>query len=398
MITRLEIENFKAIRERISVPLGPFTVLVGPNDSGKSTILQALAALDRSRFGRMDHAHEVFSDADGNRPPIFSVPLFELLPQHDRSRQLSIAIEATLPIASGRSELGLLRYELGFGYELARSAIRHETLSWRGMDWFHSPQGREVHVGRVGALLDTFDAWMGERSILSRYVGSSPARYFPLTEAVDEIASHTVKLEIARLTEPVGIDEPFAPNGFGLVNVVDSLLAGPRRAEISVVDAMLRRLAPHVKTVTTRRSPVDKTKKELCFLMSDGRTEVPASQVSDGVVLAAAFALLTTGPLPSRRLLVEEPENGIHPRMLAAIVETLRDAGAATNTQIVIATQSPILLNHVEPEEVLLVTRADNGNVMVTPMTDTTAFDERIKDFALGELWLNVGERNLTAG
>jgi len=47
VITRLEIENFKAIK-KVAIELDPLTVLVGPNDSGKSTILQALDLLSRS--------------------------------------------------------------------------------------------------------------------------------------------------------------------------------------------------------------------------------------------------------------------------------------------------------------------------------------------------------------
>jgi recombinational DNA repair ATPase RecF len=46
VITQLSIEHFKAIASA-TIPLGPITVLVGPNDSGKSTILQALMALSR---------------------------------------------------------------------------------------------------------------------------------------------------------------------------------------------------------------------------------------------------------------------------------------------------------------------------------------------------------------
>lgn len=41
MLTRAEIKGFKCLRD-VSVELGPFNVLIGPNDSGKSSFLQAL--------------------------------------------------------------------------------------------------------------------------------------------------------------------------------------------------------------------------------------------------------------------------------------------------------------------------------------------------------------------
>ncbi len=42
MITAIEIENFKAIRDRVRVEFKPITLLFGPNSAGKSTVIQAL--------------------------------------------------------------------------------------------------------------------------------------------------------------------------------------------------------------------------------------------------------------------------------------------------------------------------------------------------------------------
>ena len=47
MITRLRVKNFKALRD-VEINLTPIHVLIGPNDSGKTSILDALAALCRS--------------------------------------------------------------------------------------------------------------------------------------------------------------------------------------------------------------------------------------------------------------------------------------------------------------------------------------------------------------
>ncbi|MGE5297452.1 MAG: AAA family ATPase, partial [Solirubrobacterales bacterium] len=47
MIKRLKVKNFKALRD-VEIELTPIHVLIGPNDSGKTSILDALAALCRS--------------------------------------------------------------------------------------------------------------------------------------------------------------------------------------------------------------------------------------------------------------------------------------------------------------------------------------------------------------
>src|SRR5688500_8584387 len=48
MITRFRVQNYKALRD-VTVELTPVHVLIGPNDSGKTSVLEALAALSRSR-------------------------------------------------------------------------------------------------------------------------------------------------------------------------------------------------------------------------------------------------------------------------------------------------------------------------------------------------------------
>jgi recombinational DNA repair ATPase RecF len=53
MITRMTVDNFKALRH-VQVDLAPFTVLIGPNDSGKTSFLEAVFALaetTRSHLG-----------------------------------------------------------------------------------------------------------------------------------------------------------------------------------------------------------------------------------------------------------------------------------------------------------------------------------------------------------
>src|SRR5215210_2637315 len=47
MITHMTVKNFKALRD-VRVDLEPFTVLIGPNDTGKSSFLEALYAIAES--------------------------------------------------------------------------------------------------------------------------------------------------------------------------------------------------------------------------------------------------------------------------------------------------------------------------------------------------------------
>ena len=55
MITRFRVQNYKALRD-VTLDLTPIHVLIGPNDTGKTSILEAIAALCRSTDHDLRHA------------------------------------------------------------------------------------------------------------------------------------------------------------------------------------------------------------------------------------------------------------------------------------------------------------------------------------------------------
>jgi predicted ATPase len=92
-------------------------------------------------------------------------------------------------------------------------------------------------------------------------------------------------------------------------------------------------------------------------------------------------------------LLIEEPENGLHPSRIAEVMRILRDVSKWT--QVLMATHSPLIINELKPEEVTIVTRTPEAGTICTPMTATKNFAERSKIYALGELWLSYADGDL---
>ena len=88
MITKLIIDNFKAI-EHLELDLRPFQVFVGPNDSGKSTILQALDLLSRSTI------HAIAPPSADKATGLFEDRFERYLPHGDPARTLKLEIRGT---------------------------------------------------------------------------------------------------------------------------------------------------------------------------------------------------------------------------------------------------------------------------------------------------------------
>jgi predicted ATPase len=107
--------------------------------------------------------------------------------------------------------------------------------------------------------------------------------------------------------------------------------------------------------------------------------------MSEGLLYWLAYAALPYLE-PTALLLIEEPENGLHPARIRDVMKVLREI--SQTIQVVLATHSPLVINELEPHEVSVVTRGADGTKAVL-MKDTPNFAERSKAYSLGELWVS---------
>lgn len=390
MITQLSISHFKAIAS-VTIPLGPITVLVGPNDSGKSTILQALLAL--SRCG---------DPAQLNAEQLLDCPLSVAVTQGDTSVNgkasptISLTAEGqvALPPEEAGSKQGkeyLYRYMASLSPQ--RKTFAQEQIDWDGARRLDAilDGPRTIHPSR------RTEGWKGARTELSAIASESPGTHSREVKTIfdalaAELRATLLRLDARAIAAPSPLGAPVLPDGSGLVGIVDDLLtSGVGDEQIAYVNDFLRRLSPHVKSVGAKRHPASGG-KELHFALRSGAV-IPASQMSDGIVLAAALVSISRSS-GNRRLLIEEPENGLHPRMLKVVADAIRSIAETQGTQIILTTHSPLLLNHFAADEVLLVTR-DQAGVQVQRMSEAHGLDDLASEMALGELWYNVGDSNL---
>lgn len=203
-----------------------------------------------------------------------------------------------------------------------------------------------------------------------------------------------LRLEPDELRVPVSLIPKGQPlwfsseKGRGLGALYDALLIRDRDAFIAI-DKRFRELFPTIKAL--RLENTDERTKTVGLTLHDG-TEVGPDEMSEGMLYWLAFAILEH-LAPQGMLLIEEPENGLHPSRIAEVMRVLRDV--SERTQIIVATHSPLVINELGPEEVTIVTRTAERGTICTPMTQTKNFAERSKVYALGELWLSYADGDL---
>ncbi len=384
MITRFRVRNYKALRD-ITLDLTPIHVLIGPNDSGKTSILEALATLCRS----VDHP----------------------LPQAFVGSWQG----ADLVWKGDIEQLVGLEAEVGIG---------KKTCTYRFACRF-LPQGRDVRI-KDEAL--TFDP-SSEPVTLRRGEANSTIIYSIILQnqratdeerhAAQELYNALSGVHLYRWV-PRLLSLPVAPHsqsrfrmeatGFGLALCLDDMLGYDRR-RFDDLENRFKQIFPEVNSIMLMREPaftgpVDDPEQIPMLQRADGKglhfryngngQELSASQVSDGMLLVLAYLTVLYLPQPPRVLLIEEPENGIHPRRLQDVLQILRELITEQGyTQIILTTHSPYVVDQFQPEEVSLCHKEEDGSVLVHRLSESQTVREQIDLFTLGEIWTAEGDEVL---
>jgi len=179
--------------------------------------------------------------------------------------------------------------------------------------------------------------------------------------------------------------------GTGLPALYDALLSRDIGAFSKINDRFVS-LFPTVGAL--RLHNASPSQKQLGLTLLDGTIVGPA-EMSEGMLYWLAFAVIEHLARYAI-VLIEEPENGLHPARIAEVMRVLREV--SQRTQIVIATHSPLVINELRPDEVTIVTRSRAEGTICTPIRDTKNFETRSKTYALGELWVSYADGNLEEG
>ena len=126
-----------------------------------------------------------------------------------------------------------------------------------------------------------------------------------------------------------------------------------------------------------------------------GKHKIKAKDLSDGTRIALAYLTLAYLPNPPKIVAFEEPERGIHPRLLGNIQEAMYRLAYPENydekrepIQVIATTHSPYLLDLYKdyPEEIVIAEKDENG-VHFGKLSEMPYFEEIVQDAPLGEVW-----------
>ena len=383
-LSRFGVKNYKCLGE-IDIPLTPIHVLIGENDAGKTSLLEAMAAYCASHEGDLARA---FPGPWAGRELVFHA-----------SPEPCVKLWAEWSAHEGE-ELAASNPIVGYGF----------SADFPSGGTSCSMCDRHVAVAETGG------------GLLSRITYPFDDR---ATAAWQELVRGQLKrapkyaLDAKIMAIPAAIDPArkfrLDPDGFGLPTLLadisdyDPAQSIRLREELSTFfkqfrsvrveseDAMQRHYQASGEHTSSRG-----VGKGMYFETQNGG-KIRAQQASDGAILFLGFLALAHLPDPPNLLLIEEPENGIYPKRLGEVIKLLKElvnrAEGVRFPQIIMSTHSPYVLSFFEPEEVTFLSRPrddPDGPVRARPLRDAPNIKERMADgFYLGELWYNLSEEDL---
>jgi predicted ATPase len=404
MFSLIEAMNFRCLRY-VRQPLGSFHVLVGPNASGKTTFLDVVAFLRRLVADGLDAAvterTQNFVDLVWGREGTgFQIAVEARIPkachqrlaeQHQCCDTIRYEVEVKQNPQTGETSIA---QEQGFLKQSAtrqqaehksaqstlfpRSVTPPESLFVRSHAWdprrlFRKGPGGDSFYPEAyatkGKCTVSFKLGPGKSAL-----GSLPAdeTTFPVSTWFKQLLSEGIEAitlnsrELRKASRP-GQKTTFKPDGSNLPWVVAGLRERyPER---------LRQWIDHVRTalpdlVDVRTVVREDDRHRYLVLVYAGGLEIPSWVASDGTLRLLALTLPAYLDDFKGVYLIEEPENGIHPRAIETMYHSL---SSVYDGQVLLATHSPVILSIVDPRQVLCFAKTDEGATDIVVGSDHPA-------------------------
>ncbi|MBI1882179.1 MAG: AAA family ATPase [Chloroflexi bacterium] len=431
MLTRLKVSGFKNLVD-VDVRFGPFTCIAGANGVGKSNLFDAIRFLSALADRPLIEAALSVRDEGGRTADVRS--LFHRVGD-DYAKEMSFEAEMIVP-NEGVDDLGqeahasitFLRYEVAFAYqsgenprslealELIREELTHINLSdaLHHLLFPHRSAWRKsaVHGQRRTPYFISTRGEGGNRVItlhqdgsrsgrpLSRSAMNLPRTVLSISNAAESPTTLLARREMQswRLLqlEPSALRKPdeftastkLGDNGSHLAATLYHLAhfrkqyRVPEQSDDEIASQIYSQITNRLAELIDDASKIwiDRDERRalltLQFTSHDG-TSLPAHALSDGTLRFLALAVLELDTESQGLLCLEEPENGIHPGRIPAMLQLLQDI--VTDVDEPIGPDNPLRQVIINTHSPAVVMQVPDDSLLMAELKDTVRSGQRFK-------------------
>jgi len=353
-LATITVKGFKSIASIENLQLGAINVIIGPNGSGKSNFIEVFSFLHAIKEGLLQ---DYVAKAGGAEKLLhFGSKVTRKIEIHisflEGVNQYSIELEGTAadrlhPSSETVAFWNKTRYPTPYSNALA-------------------PRGDEAGISDLGSRR------------ISNYVREHLGRW-RLYHFHDTSSSSPMKK-----TADVNDNRYLRPDGSNLAAFL-FYLRQKHETSYSLIRRTVQRVAPFFDDFLLEPQKLNPDKILLEWRHKGSEAYFDASSLSDGTLRFIALTALLLQPddyLPSV-ILVDEPELGLHPYAITMLASLVKQA--SLKTQVIVSTQSPFLLDHFQPEDVLVADRVNSGTQFTR--LESAKLATWLEDYSLGQLW-----------
>ena len=352
----ITIKGFKSIASIEKLQLRAINVVIGPNGSGKSNFIGVFSFLHAIRDGKLQ---DYVTKAGGAEKVL-----------HFGSK-VTKKIELHISFREEENQ-----YSLGLSPTNADELFPTEEMAyfWNKSNHPKGPYGTGVtRKGKEAGISDP-----PKRASIESYVASH-LKSWRLYHFHDTSSSSPLKK-----TASVNDNRFLNPDGSNLAAFL-YYLREKQESSYKLIRSAVQRVAPFFDDFQLQPLKLKPDTIQLEWRHKNSEAYFDASSLSDGTLRFIALATLLLQPQQYRPsvILVDEPELGLHPMAITILASLVR--AASEKTQVILSTQSPLLLDHFEPEDVLVADRVE-GSTQLTRL-DKAKLGNWLEDYSLGQLW-----------
>ena len=353
VLDRISIKGFKSIRSA-ELEIRPINVLIGANGSGKSNLLEAMAFLRAIRMANLQRYVGIAGGAD------------RLL--HFGAKKTG---QMTFHVSFNK---GVHQYDLTLGLTDTNNLypLREGVYYW-DKEKYQCPGRRPLSpYGNEAGIIQPFIQDVG--SYVQRQLISWRVYHF----------HDTGSTSLLKRTADLNDNLYLRPDGSNLAAFL-YLLRETNAVEYGLIRRTVQLAAPFFDdfALEPQRLNEETIRLEWTHLGNDDRFDV--SSLSDGTLRFIAIVTLLLQPVEKLPpvILLDEPEIGMHPAAITLLASIIRSV--SVDTQVILATQSPILLDHFDPEDVVVANRVKGATEF--SRLDAEQLEVWLDRYSLGELW-----------
>ncbi len=382
------------------IDLKPLNVIIGPNASGKSNLIEAISLLQaaptditvpiREGGGIMEwlwkgspKSEIAQIDATINYPENEEIPLQYKLDFSELNQRIMLEDESVkdelLSNISKKEPLTYFLYKAGFPYI--------NSMTSRS-DSYSPPLLGEYFKGPGYYLLDIeLDT---NKTVLSQI--KDPVQYPEITYLSDNFNSIKIFKEWSmgrntptRRPQPADLPEDFLEeDASNIALIINDLQHQPESKQ-----KLLHELKKFYEEITDITVKIHGGTVQIYFHERGLKKPIPATRLSDGTLRYLCLLSILIHPSPPPLICIEEPELGLHPDIISNISELLIEA--SQRTQLIVTTHSDALVSSFTdtPENVMVCEKDDEGTRF--KRLEKEALQKWLDDYDLGHLW-RMGE------